>query len=59
MDYFDGNFIFNISGSVHRNGVSTMIFTNFFITLYVGFDALIAMKIMYTSYLSVFLVAFL
>ncbi|CAD8192945.1 unnamed protein product [Paramecium octaurelia] len=59
MDYFNDNFLFDMAGSVHRNGISIMIFTNYFITLYVGFDALIAVKILYTSYLSVFLVAFL
>lgn len=59
MDYFNNNFLFSIAGSVHKNGISIMIFTNYFITLYVGFDALIAVKILYTSYFSVFIVAFL
>lgn len=36
-----------------------MVFTNVFITLYVGFDALIAVKIMYVSYTGVFIVSFL
>ena len=36
-----------------------MLFTNFFITLYVGFDALLAIKIMYISYFSNFLLVFI
>jgi hypothetical protein len=59
MDYFDGNFLFDMAGSTHRNGISIMLFTNYFITLYVGFDALLAVKILYASYINVFLVAFL
>lgn len=59
MAYFDGNIIFDIAGSIHRNGINIMFFTNFFLTLYVGFDALLAVKIMYMSYTSVFLISYL
>lgn len=59
MYFFQSNFIFQLAGNLHRSGINLMLFTNIFLTLYVGFDALIAAKIMYTSYLAVFIISFL
>lgn len=59
MIKFNGNLIFDSAGAIHKNGVNIMFYTNIFYTLYVGFDALIAVKIMYMSYISVFLISYL
>jgi hypothetical protein len=56
---FRSGSLFAAMASVDRGPIFLMICTNFFVTLYVGVDALIALKIMHTAYLEYLIFVFL
>jgi hypothetical protein len=55
---FTQNQLFDVIVNFNNSAIFLTAFTNIFITIYVGIDALIALKIMYTTY-SLYLISVL